>query len=440
MFIGIAILPGLANASEPTACAFGLLQCDEEGIVWGTEAVLGENMTAQLTGSDGLAEGIVKFGYFLRNVILPFLIFVGFFFFLFNLARYFIIDVGNEESRKKAKGNAVWGLAAFILISSLWGIVNLLTVPQIDRERSLCPDYLEQFCGNLGYDGVGGGYDGGSNLDFGNSSGGFGGGTTGGNGSGSANVSSSRLGELVFGNYREQVEFNFRSGAPRATSNTITIGANLSCAEGMQALQIAAGFESAIGGYQLYRSNGQLRWENITDSNGPYNIQYDADTINNASIAGAEDMHIIHLHPAATPAAAGLSMSGYAPTPADLTAVCANVGSDPVHVVVDDTNVWTVAGNSLTCPRRAQEEDDLFVISILLQLGILEATARNTEFNALYNWDELPSSVRRDLRDYTNTDFNSLTSAEIIALADDIARSGDMSITRTTIDSFCSGL
>jgi len=435
-------MPGLASASEPTACAFGLLQCDDNGIVWGVDQVLGENMGAQLSSSDGLAEFIIMFGYFLRGVLLPFLIFIGFFFFLFNLARYFIFSVGNEEARKKAKSNTLWGLAAFVFISSLWGIVNILVVPQIDRERSICPDYLGAFCGNLGYDRVTGGYSGSSNIDFGNSSGGGSGGGSGFGGSGSGSASQndirSRLGELLFGNQQEQVTFNFRSGAPRAQTNTVGILPGTSCLDGFNTLQLAAEVENTIGSYLLSRSGGQLTWTNITDSNGPFSIQYDADTVNNRQIAGDTDLTIVHFHPKATPVAAGLSLSGYAPTPEDLNAICSGVGGTPTHVVVDDTQLWVLQGTSATCPRRAQEEDDLLTIGTLLQLALLPQNERNAELQLLYNWSDVPTAVRGEIRDYVSTDFSELTETNIVTMADTLARQGDMSISRTTPEGFCS--
>jgi hypothetical protein len=63
---------------------------------------------------------------FLNTIILPFLIALAFLFFIWNATRYFIIGGGSEESQQKAKILAFWGIAAFVLIVSLWGIVNLI--------------------------------------------------------------------------------------------------------------------------------------------------------------------------------------------------------------------------------------------------------------------------------------------------------------------------
>lgn len=63
---------------------------------------------------------------FLNGTIMPFLIALAFVFFLWNAFRYFIVGGANEESQEKAKTLAMWGIAAFVFIVSLWGIVNLL--------------------------------------------------------------------------------------------------------------------------------------------------------------------------------------------------------------------------------------------------------------------------------------------------------------------------
>ncbi len=62
---------------------------------------------------------------FLDKIIFPLLFALAFLFFIWNATRYFIIGGANEESQVKAKRLAFWGIAAFVFIMSLWGIVNL---------------------------------------------------------------------------------------------------------------------------------------------------------------------------------------------------------------------------------------------------------------------------------------------------------------------------
>ena len=80
---------------------------------------------------------------FLNGTIIPLLFALAFLFFLVNVLRYFIIGGGNEEGRKKAKMLATWGIIAFVVMVSIWGIVNVLVssfvIPGI---KPICPDFF----------------------------------------------------------------------------------------------------------------------------------------------------------------------------------------------------------------------------------------------------------------------------------------------------------
>jgi predicted PurR-regulated permease PerM len=92
-------------------------------------------------------EGVLTF---LNTIILPFLLALAFLFFIWNATRYFIIGGGSEESQEKAKTLALWGIAAFVFIVSLWGIVNLIVsglgFPSND---SVLPDYVRESPNNI---------------------------------------------------------------------------------------------------------------------------------------------------------------------------------------------------------------------------------------------------------------------------------------------------
>ena len=94
-----------------------------------------ENMNIQ----DFIKNSIV----FLNKTIIPLLFALAFLFFIVNVARYFIIGGGNEEARKKAKTLALWGIIAFVVMVSVWGIVNLLVSGfGIGRNITPCPDFI----------------------------------------------------------------------------------------------------------------------------------------------------------------------------------------------------------------------------------------------------------------------------------------------------------
>ena len=79
---------------------------------------------------------------FLNSIILPFLITIAFLFFLINATRYFIIGGASEENQEKAKTLALWGIAAFVFILSLWGIVNLIVGGLDLTNMPMTPDYM----------------------------------------------------------------------------------------------------------------------------------------------------------------------------------------------------------------------------------------------------------------------------------------------------------
>lgn len=76
---------------------------------------------------------------FINDAVLPFILALAFVIFLFNVARYFIIQ---EEKRDEAKRTALWGILAFVVIASIWGITNLF-VYNLDLHGDVapCPDY-----------------------------------------------------------------------------------------------------------------------------------------------------------------------------------------------------------------------------------------------------------------------------------------------------------
>ena len=91
----------------------------------------------------GLQDFISGFAGFLNSTLVPLLFALAFLFFLINATRHFIIGGDKEDARKKAKSLARWGIIAFVLMVSIWGIVNLLVNGfGIDNSGPICPDFL----------------------------------------------------------------------------------------------------------------------------------------------------------------------------------------------------------------------------------------------------------------------------------------------------------
>ncbi len=63
---------------------------------------------------------------FLNGYIIPLLIAVAFLAFIWGMFTYFIRGGASEEGRQQGKQLAVYAVAGFVLIVSLWGIVNVI--------------------------------------------------------------------------------------------------------------------------------------------------------------------------------------------------------------------------------------------------------------------------------------------------------------------------
>jgi hypothetical protein len=80
---------------------------------------------------------------FMNGTLVPFLLAVAGFVFVWNAFRFFILGGSNEESQSKAKSLATWGIGAFVIILSLWGIVNLFVEGfGFGSPEPLTPDYM----------------------------------------------------------------------------------------------------------------------------------------------------------------------------------------------------------------------------------------------------------------------------------------------------------
>ena len=86
--------------------------------------------SAQLaqSGSDSpfgdLLRNILEFS---NNVLIPFIIGIGFLVFVWGMFQYFILGGANDESREKGRKLMVSATFAFVIIILFFGFINLLT-------------------------------------------------------------------------------------------------------------------------------------------------------------------------------------------------------------------------------------------------------------------------------------------------------------------------
>jgi hypothetical protein len=76
--------------------------------------------------SSGTAQGLFCFGLEILNYyIVPIIFALAFAFFIFNVYRYFIAGGASEEKVTEGRRFVLWALVGFVLMFSLWGIINV---------------------------------------------------------------------------------------------------------------------------------------------------------------------------------------------------------------------------------------------------------------------------------------------------------------------------
>jgi len=80
---------------------------------------------------------------FFNDSLIPFILAIAFLVFIWNTVRFFVIEGANEKEHEKARSFALYGLGAFVIILSFWGIVILLTDDlNLNSGIPVVPDYM----------------------------------------------------------------------------------------------------------------------------------------------------------------------------------------------------------------------------------------------------------------------------------------------------------
>jgi len=69
---------------------------------------------------------IKKISTFINNTLIPLLFAVALLFFLWGAFNYFVRGGSDEEAQTKGKEAMIYGIIGFVLMVSVWGIVNLI--------------------------------------------------------------------------------------------------------------------------------------------------------------------------------------------------------------------------------------------------------------------------------------------------------------------------
>lgn len=68
------------------------------------------------------SNGVINF---INYILVPILMAVAFIVFLWGIYKYFILGAADEKNREDGRQFALWGIIGFVIILSLWGIVNI---------------------------------------------------------------------------------------------------------------------------------------------------------------------------------------------------------------------------------------------------------------------------------------------------------------------------
>jgi hypothetical protein len=75
-------------------------------------------------------------------LLVPVLIAIAFIVFLWGVYKYFIYGADSDEARKTGRQFVLWGIIGFVIITSVWGLVNIVKTTVIPSGAgSNHPDY-----------------------------------------------------------------------------------------------------------------------------------------------------------------------------------------------------------------------------------------------------------------------------------------------------------
>ncbi len=77
-------------------------------------------------GFGAIGNTVANMVHFINYYLTPAVFSIAFLMFLWGLFKYFIYGGANEEDQTKGKQLAVWGILGFVIMLSIWGLVNFL--------------------------------------------------------------------------------------------------------------------------------------------------------------------------------------------------------------------------------------------------------------------------------------------------------------------------
>lgn len=74
----------------------------------------------------GIDTFFLNIATFINNILIPLVFALALLLFVYGMYRYFIQGGSNEGDRETGRSLVLWSIIAFVLMVSIWGIVNLI--------------------------------------------------------------------------------------------------------------------------------------------------------------------------------------------------------------------------------------------------------------------------------------------------------------------------
>lgn len=105
-------------------------------------------MNFSLDNFTNIATEIIKF---INNGLVPLVFAVALIVFLFGMYQFFIAGGADEEKRSNGKNLAMWAVIGFVIMVSVWGLVNLITTTfKLDSDTAPCLPTFNGDCKKAG--------------------------------------------------------------------------------------------------------------------------------------------------------------------------------------------------------------------------------------------------------------------------------------------------
>ncbi len=77
-------------------------------------------------GFGGLGNTVNSIIGFINSYLVPLVFAIAFLIFIWGMFKFFILGGHNEEARGQGKSLMLWGVVGFVMMVSIWGIVNVV--------------------------------------------------------------------------------------------------------------------------------------------------------------------------------------------------------------------------------------------------------------------------------------------------------------------------